>query len=103
MLWLLRWFFWLQFRFLLWLRYRIRVHGRDEIARLKKPILILPNHPGLIDPPILITTLWPSLRPRPLVYESNFRNPFMALLGYLLNALRVPDMDQASAKARDQA
>lgn len=103
MLWLLRWYLWLKFRFLLWLRYSIRVQGWEELQKLRQPILILPNHPGLIDPPILITTLWPRLRPRPVVYDSNFQNPFMALVGYLLNALRVPDMEQASAKARDQA
>lgn len=103
MLWLLRWFFWLIAKSTLWLRYSIQVHGWEEVARLKKPVLILPNHPGLVDPLILITTLWPSLRPRPLVYDHNFRNPVMALLAHALNALRVPDLEQASALVRDQA
>jgi long-chain-fatty-acid--[acyl-carrier-protein] ligase len=99
----MRWCVWLLAKFCLWLRYSIRVQGWDEIPKLKKPILILPNHPGLIDPPILITTLWPSLRPRPVVYDQNFRGAFMRFLGYLLNILRVPYMEQASAKAREGA
>ena len=43
MLWLLRWYLWLKARFLLWLRYSIRVQGWEEIPKLKKPVLILPN------------------------------------------------------------
>src|SRR5881227_860153 len=98
MFWLVRWPAWLLSRCLLWLRYSIRVQGWDEVPKLKKPVLILPNHPGLIDPPILITTLWPSLRPRPVVYDQNFQGLFMRFLGSLLNILRVPYMEQARAK-----
>ena len=45
---------------------------RDEVRKLDGPILILPNHPGYIDPPIVITTLFPTLHPRPLLFEGNF-------------------------------
>lgn len=85
------------------LRYRVRVHGREQLRGLKGPVLILPNHPGLIDPLLVLSVIWPSLQPRPTVYEGNFANPFMILLMKLLNAVRVPGLDQASAKARLRA
>jgi 1-acyl-sn-glycerol-3-phosphate acyltransferase len=50
---MLRWLrsaFWTVARLILSLRYRVRVHGLEE-ARLKGPVLIVPNHPGYIDPP----------------------------------------------------
>jgi long-chain-fatty-acid--[acyl-carrier-protein] ligase len=90
-------------RILLSLRYRVRVHGREQIRDLKSPVLVLPNHPGLNDPLLVLAAIWPALKPRPMVYEGNFNNPFMYLLMKLLNAVRVPALDQASAKARQRA
>jgi long-chain-fatty-acid--[acyl-carrier-protein] ligase len=96
------------FRWLLWvlsvlvrsLRYRVRVHGLRELHGLKGPTLILPNHPGYIDPPILLTVLWPALRPRPMLYEGHFRHILLRPLVPLLQGLRVPDLDQPSDEAR---
>ncbi len=85
------------------LRYRVRVHGLEQLRGLQGPVLVLPNHPGLIDPLLVLAVLWPSLKPRPTVYEGNFTNPIMSLLLKLLNAVRVPGLDQASAKARLRA
>ncbi|HZV04288.1 MAG TPA: AMP-binding protein [Gemmataceae bacterium] len=82
------------------LRYRVRVHGLEQIHGLKGPVVVLPNHPGLNDPLLVLAVIWPSLKPRPTVYEGNFNNPFMYLLMKLLNAVRVPGLMQASAKAR---
>ncbi|MGH7173544.1 MAG: AMP-binding protein, partial [Gemmataceae bacterium] len=85
------------------LRYRVRVHGLEQIHGLKGPVLVLPNHPGLNDPLLVLSAIWPDLKPRPMVYEGNFTNPIMRLLMKLLNAVRVPALDQASAKARLRA
>jgi long-chain-fatty-acid--[acyl-carrier-protein] ligase len=98
-------------RYLLWaitrlfasLRYRIRVRGMEQIRDLKGPVLVLPNHPALVDPLLVLNVIWPTLKPRPMVYEGNFKNPFMKLLMKLLNAVRVPYLEQASAKARSRA
>src|SRR5262245_18519818 len=68
-----RWFFWVILRLGLAARYRITVRGREQLRNLKGPILILPNHPGYIDPFLLFATLWPSLRMRPLVYSGTFK------------------------------
>ncbi len=90
-------------RLFLALRYRVHVRGLEQVQNLKGPVLVLPNHPGLIDPLLVLATLWPTLKPRPMVYEGNFKNPLMYLLMKLLNAVRVPALDQASAKARQRA
>src|SRR2546428_6065887 len=54
MLWVLRYTVWLLARLTLALRYRVRVHGLEQLRDLKGPILILPNHPGMIDPPLVL-------------------------------------------------
>jgi long-chain-fatty-acid--[acyl-carrier-protein] ligase len=90
-------------RMFLALRYRVHVKGLEQIQNLKGPVLVLPNHPGLIDPLLVLSVIWPALKPRPMVYEGNFTNPFMYLLMKLLNAVRVPALDQASAKAKQRA
>ena len=92
--------FWF-FRVILSLRYRIRVLGLDKVRATKGPLLILPNHPAFIDPPIMLATLMPSLHPRPLLLESNFRGPLAVLL-VVMDALRVPDLEQTSAEARQR-
>src|SRR5947209_15573362 len=82
-------------------RYRFRVRGKEQLRSLKGPVLILPNHPGYIDPFLLFAALWPSLRMRPLVYGGTFRGPTGRFLVWLVNALEVPDLDVASVRARD--
>jgi long-chain-fatty-acid--[acyl-carrier-protein] ligase len=87
-------------RLFLSLRYRIQAHGMEQIHGLKGPVVILPNHPGLNDPLLVFTIIWPELKPRPTVYEGNFNNPLMYLLMKLVNAVRVPGLMQASVKSR---
>ena len=70
------------------------------MRKLDGPILVLPNHPAYIDPLIVLTTLFPTLHPRPLLYEGNFQSVLLTPLLVLLDALRVPDLDQASDEAR---
>lgn len=96
----LRFLLWSFARGVLWLRYRIRLHGLEQARVQAGPFLILPNHPGYIDPPIVLTTLFPDFRPRPLLFEGNFTNPLLYPVMVLMDALRVPDLDQTSAEAR---
>jgi long-chain-fatty-acid--[acyl-carrier-protein] ligase len=105
----LRYLFWILARLVLALRYRVRVRGLEQLCGLKRPVLVLPNHPAYIDPPLVLSALWPTLRPRPLIYEGFFRNPgyfntpFNNALIKLLDALLVPDLSSPSAKARARA
>src|SRR5579883_1387953 len=100
---LLRTVVWLLARVVLSLRYRVRVHGADLLRGLKGPILILPNHPGYIDPVIVLTTLWPWLHPRPVLYDEYFRHPLLHPFANLLRAVRIPDLERASMEARQRA
>ncbi|HYT87851.1 MAG TPA: AMP-binding protein [Gemmataceae bacterium] len=101
--------FWALARLILSLRYRVHVYGQEQLRGLKGPVLILPNHPGYIDPPLVLGVLWPILQPRPVLYEGLFLDPeyFRSFLSYpllrFLDPLLVPDLDQPSTKARAQA
>jgi long-chain-fatty-acid--[acyl-carrier-protein] ligase len=100
---LLRWVFWGLLRLALRARYRVRVHGLEKLRTVKGPMLILPNHPGYIDPFLLFALLWREARMRPLVYSGTFQGPTGRLLVRLVNALEVPDLDKASVRARARA
>jgi long-chain-fatty-acid--[acyl-carrier-protein] ligase len=100
----LRYILWAMARCILALRYRLSVHGLDKIRDLKNPVLIVPNHPGYIDPALVLTALWPALKPRPMVFAGMGKNPLLWPFVKVLNALEVPDLDSAaSAEARQQA
>jgi len=99
----LRYCVWLLTRLFLALRYRVCVHGREQLRGLKGPVVVLPNHPALVDPLLVLTVIWPILKPRPTIYEGNFANPFLSFLARLFNAVFVPALEQASTKARQRA
>jgi long-chain-fatty-acid--[acyl-carrier-protein] ligase len=103
MLWPIRWAMWASLRVLLSLRYKIRVIGKPEVFQRPGPYLILPNHPALVDPPNLIVHLWPTFLMRPLLLESNFRNPLLGPFGWLLRAIKIPDIVRASSEDRAKA
>jgi long-chain-fatty-acid--[acyl-carrier-protein] ligase len=84
-----------------WLRYRVKVTGLQEVRGLSKA-LILPNHPAYMDPPLVLRTLWPVLRPRPMLLASVFHNPLVFWLPRVLDAVEIPELGQASAEARAQ-
>jgi long-chain-fatty-acid--[acyl-carrier-protein] ligase len=99
---LLRYAFWLFAKCVLWLRYRVEVRGLDQLRGQEGPFLILPNHPGYIDPLLVLTALWPLLKPRPMLFADMFDNPLLRPLLKLLNGLEVPDLEKASMQAREQ-
>jgi acyl-CoA synthetase (AMP-forming)/AMP-acid ligase II/1-acyl-sn-glycerol-3-phosphate acyltransferase/acyl carrier protein len=87
---------------LTWLRYRIEVEGLEKLRDLRGPALVLPNHPGHIDPVLVMTQLGAEIPLRPLVvsfmYRPFYLNPLMRFIG----ALEVPDMVAHSHTAREQ-
>ncbi len=103
LLWPLRWGAWLILRVLFAVRYRVRVVGEPEVFKKPGPYLIMPNHPGLVDPPLLIGHLWPAFKARPLLLETNFKNPILAPFGWLLRAIRMPEIAKASAENKQRA
>src|SRR4051794_20680454 len=101
----IRWLVWHCLRLFLSLRYRVRMTGWESLAGLgrKSRVLILPNHPGFADPALVLSQLGPKLDPRPLVFEGTFDNPLMWPVMKIINALKVPDLEGASASARQTA
>jgi len=97
------WICWALLRLILGARYRLHVRGLEQVKTMKGPVVVLPNHPGYIDPFLLFGVLWPSLRMRPLVYRGTFQGFTGRLLVRLVNALEVPDLDVASVRARNEA
>ncbi|HEY0257798.1 MAG TPA: AMP-binding protein, partial [Candidatus Methylacidiphilales bacterium] len=87
-------------RALVWLRYRVEVKGRDQLRHLHGPVLVLPNHPGYIDPVLVMTQLGGEIVLRPLVVSFMYR-PLLPLMKFI-RALEVPDFEKHSHSAREQ-
>lgn len=86
---------------LLWLRYRITVSGLRQIRqRGKTGILFLPNHPALIDPVIVATTLFRDFRIRPLAFQDQIDRPVVRRLAARLNAVPIPEVAKAGRGGR---
>lgn len=84
------------------LRYRIQIEGLDRLRKLRGPVLVLPNHPGHIDPVLVMTQLGAEVPLRPLVVSFMYRPLFLLPLMKFIHALEVPDLVQHSASAREQ-
>lgn len=77
---------------LLALRYRITTSDLDCIDATQG-VLVIPNHPAEIDPIIVSTYLWDTLRPRPVVLESMNNLGLLQPLMKRVRAIPMPDMD----------
>lgn len=88
-------------RSLVRLRYRVEVDGLEKLRDLRGPVLILPNHPGYIDPVLVMTQLGAEIPIRPLVVSFMYRPAPLNPLMRFINALEVPDLVQHSHSARE--
>lgn len=89
-------------RLLLWLRYRVRVRGADEVAsRGTRGILFLPNHPALIDP-IITTTFLRQFKARPLADRDQIDRPLVRRLARRIRAIAIPDLAKQGTAASDE-
>lgn len=78
-------------RMLLALRYRIELSGLDEVMQKGKGgILLLPSHPALIDPVILLSRIYPRLNYHPLADEDQVGRPVFNALADLFGVVRLP-------------
>jgi acyl-[acyl-carrier-protein]-phospholipid O-acyltransferase/long-chain-fatty-acid--[acyl-carrier-protein] ligase len=72
-------------------RYAVRLEGA-ECLEGEGPLLVLPNHPAMVDPMLVATELW-RLPLRPLVDERFFRAGLLTRLALgTLDAVSVPDL-----------
>jgi long-chain-fatty-acid--[acyl-carrier-protein] ligase len=84
------------------LRYRVEVRGLDQLRELRGPAIVLPNHPGHVDPVLVMTQLGGEMPLRPLVVSGMYQPFYLNPLMRFLNALEVPDLVQVSHTARDR-
>jgi acyl-CoA synthetase (AMP-forming)/AMP-acid ligase II/1-acyl-sn-glycerol-3-phosphate acyltransferase/acyl carrier protein len=90
-------------RLLLALRYRVRVSGLHEVTqRGAGGLLLLPNHPALIDPIILLAHLYPELRPRSLADRDQINRFGIRWLARLFRVRPILDMARYGDEARRQ-
>jgi long-chain-fatty-acid--[acyl-carrier-protein] ligase len=99
----LRTCYWTLIRFLTRFRYRVRVEGLEQLRDLSGPTLVMPNHPGLIDPPLVLANVRLPVELRPIVTTSMYRKLLLYPLMRLVNAVEVPDLGEHSRDAREQA
>lgn len=103
MLYWVTWFVNTVCRWVVSLRYSVKVVGTKEALAHPGPYLVLPSHPSYSDPSIVLTNLWPVFHLRPMLLETNFENPLLQPFAWLLNAIKVPELERASAEARAKA
>ncbi len=85
------------------LRYRIRVVGLEQLAPLdERGMVILPNHPALIDPVIMMTLLLKRFRVRALADRRQIDRPVLRTLARRLGIRAIVDPSEQGREARDQ-
>lgn len=83
-------------RWILRKRYEVQIEGDFHFDE-KKNYLIIPNHPAIVDPLILVSELHhKGLDVCPLVDESFFSIAFVRHILALFNAVRVPDFRKSN-------
>ncbi len=98
---LLRIVIWRLVRVILSLRYRVTVKGLEKIRGLRGA-LVLPSHPGYVDPPLAYSVIAGQLAPRPVMADLNLDNILVSWIPRLTRALMVPDMERPSAESQKQ-
>lgn len=96
---LLRALLWWGLRRLAWLRYRVRVVNGEKLRDLRGPTIVMPNHSGNNDPPLVLSHLRLPGGLRPIVYSGSYRMPALYPLMRLVGALEVPDLGEHSRGA----
>jgi acyl-CoA synthetase (AMP-forming)/AMP-acid ligase II/1-acyl-sn-glycerol-3-phosphate acyltransferase/acyl carrier protein len=77
---------------LLWLRYDITVRGFEELRPYDgRGILFLPNHPALVEPIIMMVTLFRRFRVGVLADRAQVDRPVIAWLARRVNAKTIKD------------
>lgn len=88
-------------RFILGLRYRIEVKGFESMQKNdERGILFIPNHPALIDPPIVFTALYSRFKLRPLADENQVQG-ILATFMDKIRCVTIPDMTRPGRHLKD--
>ena len=91
-------------RFLLSLRYKVKISGLEHLKQ-RNGLVVMPNHPGEIDPVIICSFLWLPLKVRPLAIETFYHMPVLNSMMRVMDTIPVPDLEDgfSSYKVRRTA
>ena len=90
-------------RSLLRLRYRVELRGLDAVlSRGRSGILLLPNHPAIIDPVILLSYLYPIFKQHTLADADQVDRPVIRKVAPKLGVQMLPDMRRHGSGVRPQ-
>ena len=79
--------------FLVRLRYKISIKGIDQVKKTgDKGILFLPNHPALMDPVIVVATLFKKFRVRPIGHADQIERPVIGWAAKRMRVLTMPSL-----------
>ena len=76
--------------------------GLEKLRAIDGPALVLPNHPGYCDPPLVLSHVRLRGAVRPLVFSRYYRAAVLYPIMRLINALEVPDLREQSRGARQR-
>jgi acyl-[acyl-carrier-protein]-phospholipid O-acyltransferase/long-chain-fatty-acid--[acyl-carrier-protein] ligase len=85
------------------LRYDTVIRGTEVFSGPNRGVLVLANHPGFADPPILMTELAPYIDLRPVMKENVVQNPILRATAQTIRAITIPDMTQEGREAVKEA
>jgi len=77
------------------LRYKITIKGVDLLQN-SSPLLILPNHPALIDPVILLSHFYKDTNAIPVITSTFYDIPILKSFFSAVGAVRVSDLSAGS-------
>lgn len=77
------------------LRYKVTIKGVETLKN-STPVFILPNHPALIDPVILLSHIYKYTNAIPVISSTFYDIPILKSIFVGLGAVRVSDLDAGS-------
>lgn len=77
------------------LRYKVTIKG-VEVLKDSSPVLILPNHPALIDPVIILSHFYRDTHGIPVISSTFYDIPFLKSIFKGLGAVRVSNLEGGS-------
>lgn len=84
-------------------RYSIQIKGLELIEKDQgRGTVFLPNHPALIDPVLVFTTLYSKFQPRPLSDADQANKPMVRQLMKLIRPITIPDISTNGKKSRSK-
>lgn len=83
------------------LRYKVTIEGREHLKKGARGVIVFPNHPGFMDPPLIILHTWRWLELRPLVDARFYKPWYLNWIMRLVRAVPLKRLEERSASAHE--